>query len=101
MFFQTDYSKCDQVSFYIRNDFSDYLDSSNVLLNFKNILNKLDIEEREIDIKNITHFIKRGDTTAQRYYIKNYMDTTIKNKRPDTPAKLIIDPIPKDYIPDY
>ena len=98
MFFQTDYIDCDQVSFYIRKDFSDYLDSSNVLLNFNDVFNT---EEEETDITNITHIIKRGDIIAQRYYIKNYMDTNIKNKRPDTPAKLIIDPIPKNYLPDY
>ena len=44
----------------------------------------------EKDIK--VEYIERGDTTAKLHYIKEYMDTIEKEKRPDTPAmpKLII-----------
>jgi len=48
-----------------------------------------------------THYIERGDITALRYYIKNYMDTTITNRRPDTPANLIIDSVPHNYEPTF
>tara|TARA_B100001057_G_C22804712_1_gene932889 strand:- start:618 stop:908 length:291 start_codon:yes stop_codon:yes gene_type:complete len=94
MFFEPMYDNCDEVSFYIRNDFSDNIDSSNVIFNFS------DFSDEETDnIKNVTHYIPRGDINSLRFYIRSYMDTRVKDKRPNTPAKLIINPIPKGYIP--
>ncbi len=93
MFESSIYDNCDEVSFYIRNDFSEHFDSSNLIFNFS------DLSDEENDDKNITHLIQRGDINSLRYYIKSYMDTTVNNKRPDTPAKLIINPIPKDFVP--
>ena len=71
-----DYDNCDIVSFHIRKDFSD-----------KQYI--------------ITHYIDREDQFALLYYIRQYMDTNVVVRRPDTPAKLIIASIPKDYIPPY
>ena len=96
MFFEPMNDNCDEVSFYIRNDFSDNIDSSNVIFNFS------DFSDEETDndnIKNVTHYIPRGDINSLRFYIRSYMDTRVKDKRPNTPAKLIINPIPKGYIP--
>ena len=44
----------------------------------------------EKDIK--IEYIERGDTFTKLHYIKEYMDTVKKEKRPNTPAmpKLII-----------
>ena len=35
-------------------------------------------------------YIERGNSDMLRYYIMKYMDTTVKEKRPDTPRKLIM-----------
>ncbi len=61
----------DKVSFYQRKDFR---------------------EEDKIQVE----YIERGDTATKLIYIKQYMDTVEKEKRPDTPAmsKLIM-PISK------
>ena len=48
-----------------------------------------------------THYVERGDITALRSYIKNYMDTTVTTRRPDTPANIIIDRVPDDYEPPF
>ena len=42
MFFKTDYSNCDQVSFYIRDDFSNYFDKSNDIFDYKELLTMFD-----------------------------------------------------------
>jgi len=75
-FITPNYEECDEVSFHTREDFADR--SSTVI-----------------------HFIKRGDERALQYYIRKYMDTHIKQKRPDTPAKLIIPFISKTYTPPF
>jgi hypothetical protein len=75
-FILPDYDNCDIVSFYVRKDFS----------------NKQYI---------MTHYIDRDDEFALLYYIRKYMDTNISVRRPDTPAKLIMNTIPKDYKPIY
>ena len=75
-FYFEDYDDYDLVTFYIRRDFSD------------------------TEIMSATHYIKRGDELCKRYYIKQYMDTNKKNKRPETPAKLILEHLPKEYSPD-
>ena len=98
MFFEQTHENYDEVSFYIRDDFSDNLDLSNVLINFTNFS---DDENENDEIKNITHYIPRGDINSLRFYINTYMETRVKDKRPDTPAKLIINPIPKNYVPKY
>ena len=49
----------------------------------------------------MTHYIDRDDEFALLYYIRKYMDTNISVRRPDTPAKLIMNTIPKDYKPIY
>lgn len=71
-----DYDNCDIVSFYTRKDFSD-----NAYI--------------------ISHYIDRNDKFALLYYIKEYMDTKVSIRRPDTPSNLIIESIPKDYEPVY
>jgi hypothetical protein len=71
---------CSLVSFYLRDDFRKELDVSRCC---------------------IDHYIEKGDTNAQIYYIRKYMDTNIPTgcKRPDTPAKLIMPRISKYYEP--
>ena len=76
-FFLPEFKDHDTVTFCIRSDFSD------------------------VSAISVTHYIKRGDELCKRYYIKQYMDTNKKDKRPETPAKLILEHIPKDYYPDY
>lgn len=52
------------------------------------------------DVNNVeTCWIERGDSNAVNYYISKYMDTRVKNKRADTPAFLIINKIPDNFIP--
>jgi hypothetical protein len=47
----------------------------------------------------ITHYIDRRDEFALPYYIKKYMETNVAIRRPDTPAKLIVQTVPKFYSP--
>jgi hypothetical protein len=75
-FILPDYDNCDIVSFYKRNDFSD----GNCI---------------------ISQYIDRTDPFALLYYIREYMNTKVSIRRPDTPAKLIMEAIPKDYEPIY
>lgn len=70
------YNICDHVHFYMRKDFAD--------------INCIE-----------SHWIERGDTNALLYYISTYMETRVKDKRPDTPALLIMDRISEDYNPPY
>jgi len=43
------------------------------------------------DVDQTTYeYIERGNVDMLRYYIMKYMDTTVKEKRPDTPHKLIM-----------
>ena len=100
MILTTNFSDSDQVTFYMRDDFSNYLNNSNDIFDYEEILTMFD-EDDGIDNKSITHTIRRGDDNTLRYYITRYMDTSIENKRPDTPAKLIIEHPPNDYKPDY
>lgn len=58
--------KVDKVSFYMRKDFRDEGDMI------------------------VTEFIERGDTTTKLAYIDKYMNTKVKEKRPGTPAYLIL-----------
>ena len=73
---------CDEVIFHLRDDFR--CDVNNI------------IESR-------THYIERGDQNALIYYINRYMDTNINKdeKRPNTPAYLIMPKIPKNYQPFF
>ena len=71
-----DYDLCDIVSFYIRKDFSD-----NPCI--------------------MTRYIDRTDPFALLFYIKEHMNTDVLIRRPDTPAKLILMPVPADYQPLY
>ena len=75
-FLVPNYDLCDIVSFYIRKDFSD----SPCIM---------------------THYIDRTDPFALLFYIKEHMDTNVSIKRPDTPAKLIVNSVPEDYQPSY
>lgn len=75
-FIPVDKRYCDTVSFYIRPDFSD-------------------------NPGIVYEYITRGDELSLRYYIKEYMDTKVSIRRPNTPAKLIIQSIPHDYQPIY
>ena len=95
MYFKENIGNCDEVSFYVRKDFSEYVDSSSMVFNLEDFE-----DENDNEIKNITHFIRRGDNHSLIYYIKAYMDTTVKNKRPDTPAKLITNSLPSGFVPD-
>ena len=72
-FLVPDYKYCDLVHFHIRNDFSDKLEGI------------------------ITRYIDRRDRYALLHFTKEYMDTNVTVKRPDTPAYLIIDSVPNDY----
>jgi hypothetical protein len=71
------FDKCDVISFYVRSDFTNH------------------------DNMVISHYIKRDDIYALPYYIKLYLDTNKKDRRPDTPATLIIPKVPPDYLPEY
>ena len=71
-----DYDLCDIVTFYVRKDFSD-----NPCI--------------------MTHYIDRNEPLSLLFYIREYMDTDVAVKRPATPAKLIMTPIPADYEPLY
>ncbi len=75
-FILPNYDNCDIVSFYVRKDFAD-----------KQYI--------------MTHYIDRDDKFALLYYIRQYMDTNVSVRRPDTPAKLIMAALPKDYTPAY
>lgn len=76
-FILPDFDDCDVINFYIRPDFTNH------------------------PTMTISHYIKRGDIVALRYYIKLYLDTNKKERRPDTPATLIIPKVPSDYYPEY
>lgn len=76
-FILPNFDNCDVISFYVRPDFT----------NHDNMI--------------ISHYIKRDDIFALRYYIKLYLDTNKKERRPDTPATLIIPKVPPDYLPEY
>ena len=58
--------KIDKVSFYMRKDFRDEGDMI------------------------VTEYIGRGDTMTKLAYIEKYMNTNVKEKRPGTPAFLIL-----------
>ena len=73
-----DFQNCDEVSFYMRKDFRD----------------ELNVPRRQEH-----HMIERGDTNALLFYINKYMNTNVFNKRPDTPAYLIMPKIPSSYTP--
>jgi len=69
-----DYDNSDRVTFYVRKDFSDRPGEW-------------------------THYIDRNDDKALIYYIRMYMDTNVKVRRPGTPAKLIMPSLPDYYEP--
>ena len=73
-FIVPDYENCDLTTFHIRKDFSDRPGI-------------------------ISHYIDRSDIHALNYYIRLYMDTKVKIKRPDTPINIITNKIPEDYQP--
>lgn len=77
MKFPPEFKDHDKVTFFIRPDFSD------------------------LKVTPDSHYIKRGDKLSLRYYIKQYLDTSKKEKRPDTPSKLILQRIPRDFSPKY
>ena len=70
MFFQPINENYDEVTFCTRNDFSDNLDLSNILINSSDFS---DEENENGEIKNITHYIPRGDINSLRFYINTYM----------------------------
>lgn len=69
-----------KVSFYMRKDFRDDVPFDNYY---------------------ISHYIDKGDQLSLIYYINKYMNTKKFDKRPDTPAYLIMPQIPKSHIPPY
>ena len=75
-FIRPDYEHYDLVTFHIRKDFSD-------------------------TPRIVTHYIDRRDKFALHYYIKEYMETNVAIQRPDTPVKLILQTVPKDYSPAH
>ena len=87
-----DMNTTDNVSFYIRKDFSDLVDE------YQDFTDKNEEKETRICV---TQFIERSDIFSMRFYVKKYMDTAVEIARPNTPAKLIIYPIPKDFTPKY
>lgn len=76
-FILPNFDECDVISFYVRSDFT----------NHDNMI--------------VSHYINRNDIFALRYYVKLYLDTNKKERRPDTPATLIIPKVPPDYLPEY
>ena len=85
-------NKTDNVSFYIRNDFTDLVNE------YQDFVDENEKKEPRISV---SHFVERSDIFSLRFYVKKYMDTAVEIKRPETPAKLIIDPIPPDFSPKY
>ena len=75
-FILPEYELCDLVSFHVREDFSDVPGT-------------------------FTHYLDRRDEFALLYYIREYMNTNVAIRRPGTPAKLILEPVPKDYKPPH
>ena len=69
-----------KVSFHMRKDFRDDI-----------------YNEREIR----THYIDKDDNESLIFYINQYMNTNVKDKRPDTPAYIIMPQISEYHIPPY
>ena len=69
-----------KVSFHMRKDFRD------------DIYNKREIR---------THYIDKDDNESLIFYINQYMNTNVKDKRPDTPAYIIMPQISAYHIPPY
>ena len=67
-----------KVSFHMRKDFRDDIDT---------------MREEHI------HYIDKGDQESLIYYINKYMNTNVKEKRPGTPAYIIMPQISKHHIP--
>ena len=74
----TDYSS--RVTFYMRKDFRD------------DILFDRDVR---------THYIDKGDSDSLIFYINKYMNTNVKDKRPGTPAYIIMPEISEYHSPPY
>lgn len=98
-----DNSNSDQVTFYPKERYSNLFENRNDDDNHINFLEYTpsDSEEEPEDdnLFSITQYINRNNNLDLRYYVKLYMDTTITERRPDTPAVLILDPIPPGYVP--
>jgi hypothetical protein len=71
-----EYEHCDRATFHVRVDFSDLPGT-------------------------FTHYIDRRDGFALPYYIREYMNTNVATRRPDTPARLILEHVPNDYKPPH
>ena len=69
-----------KVSFHMRKDFRDDIDF-----------------DREIR----TQYIDKGDQDSLIYYINQYMNTNVKDKRPETPAYIIMPQISSYHNPPY
>ena len=69
-----------KVSFHMRKDFRDDI-----------------YDEREIR----THYIDKDDNESLIFYINQYMNTNVKDKRPNTPAYIIMTQISAYHIPPY
>ena len=69
-----------KVTFYMRKDFRDDI-------NF----------DREMK----THYIDKGDTESLIFYINEYMDTNVNEKRPGTPAYIVMPQISPYHLPPY
>ena len=57
------------------------------------------------DHDTVTFFIRPDfsdlNVISASHYIKQYLDTSKKEKRTGTPSKLILQKIPKDFSPKY
>lgn len=71
---------CCKVTFHMRKDFRDDIS-----------------KERELR----THYVDKGDQESLIFYIIQYMNTNVKDKRPETPAYIIMPQISSYHIPPY
>lgn len=79
-FVYPDNDYCCKVTFHMRKDFRDDINN-----------------ERELR----THYVDKGDQESLIFYINQYMNTNVKDKRPETPAYIIMPQISSYHIPPY
>lgn len=58
-------------------------------------------DDIHFDRELVTHYVDKGDQESLIYYINKYMNTYVKEKRPSTPAFIIMPQISKNYNPPY
>ena len=71
---------CSKVSFYMRTDFRDDIPFNNYV---------------------VSHYIENGDQQSLIFYINKYLNTNVIEKRPGTPAFLIMPNISEFHSPPF